>query len=214
MLKLPAPEASGTSDPVPGSTAGKIRLRVNHEAPEDAGVPGTAPVFARIAAVPESGPRPLTGLPPLLPLEARKGFYRQLGGAFGYPLKQEGVLILICGTVVFTLLSWARFLMVGFLFIGISVTSVGYTFAFMQNIISSTVNGDDEMPGWPDVSEFVDDVVQPCFRLLGFGRPIFFRDCWRCITVGPSRAWPWWCLASSAFPWPFSRWRSPTAWPA
>ena len=100
--------------------------------------------------------------------------------AFKYPLQKDGPIILLCGTVLFAFLDFARLILlkvIAFLglFLGLAflipivltfVMSVGYLFAYMQNIINATSNGDDSPPGWPQISGFWDDVVVPCLRFM------------------------------------------------
>jgi len=100
--------------------------------------------------------------------------------AFKYPLQQDGLVILLCGTVLFAFLDFARLILlkvIAFLglFLGLAflipmvltfVMSVGFLFAYMQNIISATANGNDNLPGWPQISGFWDDVVVPCLRFM------------------------------------------------
>jgi hypothetical protein len=103
-----------------------------------------------------------------------------LATAFKYPLQQDGLVILLCGTLLFAFLDFARLILlkvVAFLglFLGLAflipfvltfVMSVGFLFAYMQNIITATANGNDSLPGWPQISGFWDDVVVPCLRFL------------------------------------------------
>jgi hypothetical protein len=97
--------------------------------------------------------------------------------AFSYPIKQDGAILLVCGTVVFSFLEGARWVLftgiksMGFLggsfwatFFLCVVMSVGYLFAFMQSIIQSTAKGDKAMPDWPEISGFWDDLVVPFFQ--------------------------------------------------
>jgi len=100
--------------------------------------------------------------------------------AFKYPLQQNGPVILLAGMVLFTFLDFARlilFKVIAFLglFLGLTflipivltfVMTAGYLFAYMQNIISATSNGNDRPPGWPQISGFWDDVVVPCLRYI------------------------------------------------
>lgn len=44
--------------------------------------------------------------------------------------------------------------------------SVGYTFAFMQNIVFSTAKGEDEMPDLPEITDFKDDIFWPGVRYI------------------------------------------------
>jgi hypothetical protein len=93
--------------------------------------------------------------------------------AFAYPVKKDGLILLGCGTVLFGLLEAFRtvldivkffglFMMLAYIIV--VVTSAGYTFAFMQNIIQSTAQGDEAMPDWPDISGFHDSFTAPFFR--------------------------------------------------
>ena len=94
--------------------------------------------------------------------------------AFKYPLQQNGPAILLAGTILFTFFDFARLLlhsvrMVGML--GLAywlavIMSVGYLFAYMQNIIVASCSGEDNPPGWPEISGFWDDVVVPCMRCM------------------------------------------------
>jgi len=90
---------------------------------------------------------------------APKGFLRRLPGAFVYPFRGSGLMVLIVSTLVFAAL--------GFLGFGFSVliwiVAVGYLFSYMQNIIHATANEEAEMPDLPGF----DDVLGACFRLVG-----------------------------------------------
>ena len=101
-------------------------------------------------------------------------FASLLSGAFKYPLKQNGPMILICGTIFFGFLDLAKLVLGSFKMFGwlgmaywlTIIMSVGYLFAFMQNIIVSSSQGEDNVPGWPEVSGFWDDMVVPFFRFI------------------------------------------------
>jgi hypothetical protein len=100
--------------------------------------------------------------------------------AFKYPFQQDGPVILLCGTILFVCLDFARLILLKVLaflgiFLGLAflipivltfVMSVGYLFAYMQNIITATSTGSDNPPGWPQISGFWDDVVVPCLRYM------------------------------------------------
>jgi hypothetical protein len=97
--------------------------------------------------------------------------------AFSYPLKKDGAILLVCGTVVFSFLAGARWVLwtgvksMGFLgasfwatFFLCVVMSVGYLFTSMQGIIQSSARGEQAMPDWPEISAFWDDMVVPFFQ--------------------------------------------------
>jgi hypothetical protein len=92
--------------------------------------------------------------------------------AFSYPLKKDGAILLACGTFVFSLLDGGRVVLSHFRFagsLGIAywlclIMSVGYLFAFMQNIVQASSQGEEKMPDWPEISGFWDDLTIPFFR--------------------------------------------------
>jgi hypothetical protein len=111
---------------------------------------------------------------------APTNFFALWREAFSYPVKKDGVILLVCGTVVFAFLNGALgvlstvvkyFGVLGISFwLGFSlcvIMSVGYLFAFMQNIVQSSSHGEEKMPDWPEISGFWDDLVIPFFR-FGF----------------------------------------------
>jgi hypothetical protein len=108
---------------------------------------------------------------------APTNFFALWREAFSYPLKKDGAILLLCGTVVFSFLDGARWVLftgiksMGFLggsfwatFLLCIVMSVGYLFAFMQGVIQSSARGDKVMPDWPEISGFWDDLVVPFFQ--------------------------------------------------
>jgi hypothetical protein len=49
----------------------------------------------------------------------------------------------------------------------IALFASGYLCAYLQKIVQSSALGDENMPTWPDVSEFGQEVVQPALQYLG-----------------------------------------------
>lgn len=88
-----------------------------------------------------------------------RGFFSQLPGAFIYPFRGSGLLILIAATIVFTALSWVS----GIFSILMTMMAIGYLYSFMQNIIHATAAEEKEMPELPGF----DDLFSACFRLIG-----------------------------------------------
>ncbi len=108
---------------------------------------------------------------------APTNFFALWRSAFSYPVKTDGMILLGCGTAVFGFLdgaNWVLFTVIKHLgILGVSfwfayflcvVMSVGYLFAFMQNIVQASSLGDEKMPNWPEISGFWDDLVIPFFR--------------------------------------------------
>lgn len=99
-------------------------------------------------------------------------FFSLLPGAFGYPFKHGGALILFCGTIFLGLVDFLRgasrvggmFLMMRGLLL--QIIFFGYLFAYMQNVIQSTARGDEKEADLPDITNFLEDLLIPCLQLL------------------------------------------------
>ncbi len=89
-------------------------------------------------------------------------FKQRLPGVFKYPFNKNGIMFLIIGTIVFVALDFAsRFSM------KIAIVGIGYLFAYMQKIVRSSAEAEDELPGFPEVSEWRTELLQP-FLLLAW----------------------------------------------
>jgi hypothetical protein len=88
-----------------------------------------------------------------------RGFFSRLPGAFVYPFKGSGLLVLIAATILFAALG----LVSGIFSILMTMMAIGYLYSFMQNIIHATAAEEAEMPELPAF----DDLFSACFRLIG-----------------------------------------------
>ena len=89
-------------------------------------------------------------------------FYRTLPGAFGYPFKRNGMILLVLGAVVFFVLEFLS----GYSWI-ISIITTGYLFAYMQKIIAHSAQGEDGMPEFPEFGEWWSDIILPFLLFAG-----------------------------------------------
>jgi hypothetical protein len=103
---------------------------------------------------------------------AQKGFFARLPGAFAYPFRGSGLLVLFVSTVILSLLQTMSHALglFGLLF---AVVAGGYLYSYMQNIIHSTAAEEEQMPELPGM----DDVLGGFIRLgvvsiACFGPPI------------------------------------------
>ena len=96
-----------------------------------------------------------------------RNFFRRLPGAFIYPFRGTGVILLLIGGFFFGGFRFVRFLYSGVFGLLITVAVIGYLNAFMLSIINSTANGKDELPDWPGFTDFSTDIVHPYFLVLG-----------------------------------------------
>lgn len=111
-----------------------------------------------------------------------RGFFTRLPGAFVYPFRGTGLLVLIACTILLAALKFfgggsgvrGSFLIRGFGWGLIAQVFVGgYLFSYLQSIIHSTAAEDNEMPGLPSMAKFRKEILLPFLRLLGLGLVCF-----------------------------------------
>ena len=107
------------------------------------------------------------------------GFFRRLPGVFAYPFTKGGVMLLVGGTILFWLLDLAKSV-VGFAgllglvaAIILFVFSSGYLFAYMQRLLVTSCQGEENLPGWPEFTEWGSDIIRPMF-MWGFTLAVCF----------------------------------------
>jgi hypothetical protein len=105
-----------------------------------------------------------------------RGFYAKLPGAFAYPFKGAGLLILLCATIAFSAL---HFVSGGVFGIFIRIALYGFVFLFMQNIILTTTSDEGEALCFPDVSS----LFGGAFQLAG----TIVASFWLAIGLGIAR---------------------------
>src|SRR5262249_39747433 len=93
--------------------------------------------------------------------DAKENFLAAVPGAFLYPFQGgSGIFVLLLGPILLALAE--MFFRFGVFFRSFSyVFILGYLFAFMQKIIQSAAQGEDDPAAWPDTSEFVQDLLIP-----------------------------------------------------
>jgi hypothetical protein len=112
------------------------------------------------------------GLGPMLKPKEPMSFFALFPGAFAYPVKGNGLAILLTGAFVSTIVSlmeyWAsRVIFAGILFsVIIKPLYWGYFFSYMEDVIRSSAQGDPEPASWPEFSDMSQDIVRPLIHLL------------------------------------------------
>ena len=128
-----------------------------------------------------------------------KGFYARLPGAFVFPFRGSGVLVLIVGTILLALFKagggmgsfgirsgpgpgFRGGLSFGWWGLMARAIITGYLFTYMQNIIHATAIDDKELPSLPDITNFWEDILLPCLQLIGVTlisfAPAIAVECW------------------------------------
>lgn len=97
-----------------------------------------------------------------LPEERGGSFLSELAGAFRYPLVGSGAAMVIVGGIFFAILDFVS----AFSIFGIIVAAIvtGYLLAYYSRVVSSSANGERELPDWPEFHNFQDDIIAPIFR--------------------------------------------------
>jgi hypothetical protein len=101
-----------------------------------------------------------------------------LVGAFSYPLSSEGLYILAGGAIFFTICDFLP-TFVGILSLIVSATLTALLVTIAGSIIQETAQDKNTLPGWPDISNWLEDILQPvlCYVLtlmISFGPAIYF----------------------------------------
>lgn len=94
-------------------------------------------------------------------VSVQKSFYSSIPGAFVYPFRGTGILIIVIGAMLLAVLNVVGNRLIGSIFIRIA--AIGYIFSFMQSIIHSTASEDPAMPDLPGT----DDLSSGFFNLVG-----------------------------------------------
>ncbi len=140
---------------------------------------------------------------PRQPTGRGASFFARAFTAFAYPLKADGVVLLLAGTIFFSIVDAAKFFA---FFAGIFglvallilfVFGTGYLTCFLRRIITSTAMGESKMPDWPDVTDLTSDVIAPFLQLLGTVIICFFPAIVLGIFVGQGHTWATWLLIAA-----------------
>jgi hypothetical protein len=85
--------------------------------------------------------------------------------AFSYPIRRGGWIMIVLGAVFSVILDvLQKAPLFGLLAL---IFGAGYFGSFYLSIINSTMIDRDEMPEWPDFSDFLSDILSPLLRLIG-----------------------------------------------
>jgi len=124
-----------------------------------------------------------------LPIRRKVNFYKSIPGAFVFPCRRNGLILLLSGTAFFVIMNFLSGA-AGIVGAGVGLFSCGYLFAFVLSIINTTAMGQDEMPGWPDFDGWWESGILPFFQLFGilavcFGPAISYASLAKEVEVWP-----------------------------
>lgn len=87
--------------------------------------------------------------------------------AFAYPFRNDGWMMILGGSVLWTLLGYLSSPFA--LGLVLLILSTGYFGAFYLSIINTTAVGENDPPNWPDFSDWDDELLPPFLRLGSIG---------------------------------------------
>lgn len=91
-------------------------------------------------------------------------FARQISGAFAYPFKADGVILLVAGTIFYVVLGFVA-AHAAILGLGVMLFGTGYLISYYQRILLSSATGQASMPDWPDFTS-LGDFVAPVLQFI------------------------------------------------
>jgi pSer/pThr/pTyr-binding forkhead associated (FHA) protein len=90
-----------------------------------------------------------------------RSFWKCVPELLKYPVTRQGLPLLLMGSFLYLVLDFAAMFS-----LKIAIAAAGYLFAYMQKIIIATANGEEDLPGWPDFSDWFTDILRPCFMMV------------------------------------------------
>ena len=107
-----------------------------------------------------------------VPEDEESSFFALAKGAFQYPLKGDGVVLLATGTILLLLVDGAKYVLrfipiYGWaLILALTVFGGGYLTTYLRAILTGTAAGESKMPDWPEFTDF-GSLASPFFQLIG-----------------------------------------------
>ncbi len=88
--------------------------------------------------------------------------------ALAYPFRGDGIIILIAGTLFFSLLGMGSMVLVRFTGL-VGLFCSGYLLITLREIVQASAMGEDKIPAWPtfNPATWVMDFLRPCLNLAG-----------------------------------------------
>ncbi|MFH1139677.1 MAG: hypothetical protein V1816_26675 [Pseudomonadota bacterium] len=114
--------------------------------------PDAPPPLGRAALLHEEDERP--------PLN----FWEHFPRSFLYPFTGNGLYILLGGAIFFTIIHYLLYI----IFIGwmIGLATSCYLLAYFFKVMTSSAEGEDKPPDWPDFSNLFQDIISPVVKML------------------------------------------------
>jgi hypothetical protein len=141
--------------------------------------------------------------PQLVSVGSRASYASQIGRAFAFPCVGDGLILLIGGTIFYSLmgavLGIAKYAFIfGLMAIMIVETfGTGYLVNFLKRIVTGTAAGEERMPDWPEFTDVGSDILSPMFQLVGTMLGCFLPALLVLIFMEAESAWRGWVLSAA-----------------
>lgn len=89
-------------------------------------------------------------------------FLSAVVASFTYPLRNKGWAVLLGGIILFVIVNMLS--TIPFVGIVIGFFGGGYFTSYLMRILSSSSDGGERLPDWPEFANFYEDIVAPAFR--------------------------------------------------
>lgn len=87
-----------------------------------------------------------------LALPAERSYPASVADAFSYPFRGDGFIILLCGTLLFSVLGVVP--AIGLFGTVMSIATWGYLLLMLQSVVQGTAQGEEVLPRWPGFTGF------------------------------------------------------------
>jgi hypothetical protein len=130
-------------------------------------------------------------------------FANQAGCAFAYPFAGDGLVLLIGGTVFYSLMGAVVGIAKYAFFFGLAaivivqVFGTGYLVNFLKRIVTGTAAGEERMPDWPELTNLSSDILSPLFQLVGTMLGCFLPALAILFFVDSELVWRGWALGAA-----------------
>jgi hypothetical protein len=92
-------------------------------------------------------------------------FFALVPEAFAYPLRKTGKYLLLLGAAFFMVLEFVS--MFGVFGLVFGLLGAGYMASFLFDVVDYSALGRKDIPRWPDLSNYYEDIFVPAFCMIG-----------------------------------------------
>ena len=113
-------------------------------------------------------------------------FWEHYPRAFAYPFKGKGAFVLLAGTIFYTFVHYLLFIP----FVGgmLSLFTSCYLLAYFFKVMTSSADGEEAAPDWPDFSNAFGDIIAPVLKTILVGL-VSFTPALLILIIRPAADW-------------------------